>query len=78
MRNWESYGEAIRLPGRLEPWRRDVLTDPQTSGGLLIAVDPTHAEAVLNLAEREGFPSTRVVGEMTEGAGEIAVLEGAG
>jgi rhodanese-related sulfurtransferase len=37
-RNWASYGDAVDLPAGLEDWRRDLLTDPQTSGGLLIAV----------------------------------------
>jgi selenide,water dikinase len=36
-RNWASYGDAIDCPDEL---RRDILSDPQTSGGLLVAVDP--------------------------------------
>ena len=42
-RNWDSYGEAVTLPSNFEAWRRDLLCDPQTSGGLLIAVDPRSA-----------------------------------
>jgi selenide,water dikinase len=77
-RNWESYGEAVNLDVGLPPWRRDLLTDPQTSGGLLIAVDPAAADAVLALARREGFAAATVVGEMTKGASEISVLRRAG
>ena len=36
-RNWESYGEAVVGADDIAAWRRDILTDPQTSGGLLIA-----------------------------------------
>ncbi len=63
VRNWDSYGADVVLPAGFEGWRRDVLCDPQTSGGLLVAVAPEAVDAVL--AETEGF----VVGEMVEGAG---------
>jgi selenide,water dikinase len=69
-RNWASYGEAVRSEG-LSDWRRDILTDPQTSGGLLIAVDSAHAEAVLALARERGFTGAAVVGRMMAGAPEI-------
>jgi selenide, water dikinase len=72
-RNWASYGEAVRLPLGLEDWKRDLLTDPQTSGGLLIAVAPEAAEAVLALAKARGFVSAAVVGELRAGAPEIHV-----
>jgi selenide,water dikinase len=36
-RNWASYGDAIRLPEGLPDWQRNLLVDPQTSGGLLIS-----------------------------------------
>jgi len=76
-RNWASYGEAVRSEG-LPDWRRDILTDPQTSGGLLIAVDPARAEAVLTLARERGFTSAAVIGRMIEGAPEIRLSGGAG
>ena len=71
-RNWASYGRggAAPPPG-FDDWRRDILTDPQTSGGLLIAVDPAHAETVLALARERGFGQAAVVGRMVEGAPEV-------
>jgi selenide,water dikinase len=72
-RNWASYGADVRLPAGLPDWKRDLLTDPQTSGGLLIAVAPQAAEAVLALVRERGFSSAAVVGRMTEGAPEIRV-----
>jgi len=72
-RNWASYGEAVRLPGDLPDWRRDLLTDPQTSGGLLIAVAPEAADAVLALVRESGFRAAAVVGRLREGPAEIVV-----
>jgi selenide, water dikinase len=72
-RNWASYGEAVRLPAGFEDWRRDLLCDPQTSGGLLIAVAPAAVDDVLALARRQGFASAAVVGRLTAGPAEIVV-----
>jgi selenide,water dikinase len=72
-RNWASYGAAVRLPAALPDWRRDLLTDPQTSGGLLIAVAAERAEAVLELAKARGFPASRIVGRVTAGPPGIDV-----
>jgi selenide,water dikinase len=72
-RNWASYGAYVHLPAGLEDWRKDMLTDPQTSGGLLIAVEPTHADEVLALAHKRGFDAARKVGRLVAGPAEIAV-----
>ena len=72
-RNWASYGEAVRLPADLPDWRRDLLTDPQTSGGLLIAAAPDAAAAVLALVRAHGFDRAAVVGHLREGPAEIVV-----
>ncbi|MES2835125.1 MAG: selenide, water dikinase SelD [Pseudomonadota bacterium] len=72
-RNWASYGEAVTLPDGFEDWRRDLLTDPQTSGGLLIAVAEDQAQAVLELARAEGFEAAAVVGRMVEGSPGVRV-----
>jgi len=72
-RNWASYGASVRAEG-LEDWRRDLLCDPQTSGGLLIAVAPDQAEAVMALAQSQGFAATARVGRLAEGEPEVRVL----
>ncbi len=72
-RNWSSYGASVRLPPDLEDWRRDLLTDPQTSGGLLAAVDPASAAEVLALVRGQGFQSAAVVGRLIEGEPGIMV-----
>jgi len=68
-RNWASYGEAIDLPIDLPDWRRDLLTDPQTSGGLLVSVAADQAEAVLARIRTAGFDAAAVVGRVVDGAG---------
>ncbi|MBU3972754.1 MAG: selenide, water dikinase SelD [Alphaproteobacteria bacterium] len=72
-RNWASFGEGVDLPVGLEDWRRDLLTDPQTSGGLLIAVAADRAEAVLALARDQGFDRAAVVGRLVEGPPRVRV-----
>jgi selenide, water dikinase len=65
-RNWASYGEAVSLPPELEDWRRLLLTDPQTSGGLLVACDAHAAPAIL-VRIREGDPRATIVGSVEPG-----------
>ncbi len=72
-RNWDSYGEAVTLPSDFPAWRRDLLTDPQTNGGLLIAVDPSAADTVLALARKDGFASSAIVGRLAPGPARIIV-----
>ena len=75
-RNWASYGPAVTLPDGLEDWRRDILCDPQTSGGLLISVAPEAADAVLDLVRSRGFSFATRVGEVRPGAGRVQVIRG--
>jgi len=71
-RNWDSYGAEVDLPEGLEPWRRDLLTDPQTSGGLLIAVAEAEASDLQAFARTEGF-DTFVVGRVVGGPPRVRV-----
>jgi len=74
-RNWDSYGQAVDLSPAFEEWRRDILTDPQTSGGLLIAAAPGSTTAVLNLVRASGFDAAAVVGRLIEGPPRIIVRD---
>ena len=73
-RNWDSYGADVDLPADLAGWRRDLLTDPQTSGGLLIAVAGDEAERLLADARVAGFAQAAVVGRMVEGPGRVRII----
>lgn len=72
-RNWDSYGEAVDLPPGVEDWRRDILCDPQTSGGLLIAADPAEADRVLGQARMAGFEGAALVGRLAAGPARVVV-----
>lgn len=63
-RNWQSYGQHIDLPEGFDPLERGLLTDPQTSGGLLVACAPEAAEAVLAIFRRHGFDAAAAVGRV--------------
>ena len=73
-RNWASYGAAVDAPSSLADWNRDLLCDPQTSGGLLIAVQPDAAAAVLALVRAAGFAAAAVVGRLTPRGGQPLVV----
>jgi selenide, water dikinase len=74
-RNWASYGEKVHLPDTFTPEDRALLTDPQTSGGLLVSCDPASLDAVLSVFQRHGFADVAVVGQVgqpfTGGAVEV-------
>jgi selenide, water dikinase len=74
-RNWASHQDAAELPSGLPDWRRDLLCDPQTSGGLLIAVEAARAAELLAFLKAEGYPSSRVVGRMIEGPAAVRVID---
>jgi selenide,water dikinase len=72
-RNWASYEASVDLPAGLPDWRRDLLTDPQTSGGLLVAVAPEGAPLVLARARAAGFPA-RSIGRLVAGPPRVRVI----
>lgn len=72
-RNWSSYGHDVVLPDRLPQWQTALLTDPQTSGGLLIACAGDRAEEIRGQIEKAGYPMARIVGSVVPGAPQIRV-----
>lgn len=72
-RNWSSYGNDVEIPPEMPEWRRDILADPQTSGGLLVAVAPERAESILCTIRDAGFPFACIIGRTEEGAPAIKV-----
>jgi len=72
-RNWSSYRDGVDLPGGLEDWRRLLLTDPQTSGGLLVACDADAAPGICSCI-REGDPLAAIIGSVEVG-NPIVVVE---
>ncbi|UOD28316.1 selenide, water dikinase SelD [Massilia violaceinigra] len=72
-RNWDAYGKDVTLSPSISAAQHNLLTDPQTSGGLLVSCDPGSVDEVLALFAREGFESAAVIGEMTAGAPRVQV-----
>ena len=62
-RNWSSYGEAVHATG-LSDIDRSLITDPQTSGGLLVSCAPEAVDAVLAVFRQEGFADAAPIGHM--------------
>ncbi|MDR0997019.1 MAG: selenide, water dikinase SelD [Zoogloeaceae bacterium] len=71
-RNWQAYGAEVDLRDAA-PWQQALLTDPQTSGGLLVSCDPQAAEAILARFHAEGFEEAAVIGKLQAGNGEVKV-----
>jgi selenide,water dikinase len=72
-RNWTSYGAAVDMSGEAPEWQRKLITDPQTSGGLLIACAPDTVDAVLEAVRAEQGDDARVVGRMVAGEALLRV-----
>ena len=72
-RNWASCAAHVSLPEDWPLWRRKFLTDPQTSGGLLVACDEAAAPAVLDLFKKEGFTYATQIGTLASGTPRIVV-----
>jgi selenide,water dikinase len=75
-RNWIGYGADVGLPADFAAVDQALLTDPQTSGGLLVSCTPAAVGAVLAVFKKHGFESAAVVGEIvaaTAGAARLQV-----
>jgi selenide, water dikinase len=73
-RNWASCEPCVTLPSAAPAWHRKMLTDPQTSGGLLVACDRESAEKVLGVFREHGFAHAAVIGEMSAGEAGVEVV----
>ena len=74
-RNFASYGHDIALPRDFAPTARALLTDPQTSGGLLVSCSADSVAAVLEIFRRHGFASAAEIGAV-EPRGEALLTVG--
>jgi selenide, water dikinase len=73
-RNWDAYGKLAHLGAGLGQLEQDLLSDPQTSGGLLVACDPADVAQVLAMFKADGFDGAAVVGVMKDGAPGVFVV----
>jgi selenide,water dikinase len=72
-RNLESYGRDIHFADNIVHWQQRLLADPQTSGGLLVAVSPESVDEVLACFNQAGFAQASVIGTMKSGTAGVWV-----
>ena len=73
-RNWSSYGSDVEMSPEMPDWRRHILADPQTSGGLLVAIAREHGESVLRTIRDSGCPFACIIGHTEAGDPVIKVM----
>jgi len=72
-RNWDAYDKDVLLSPNITQPQHTLLTDPQTSGGLLVSCDPASVDEVLALFRSHGFEHAAVIGEMAAGEPRVQV-----
>jgi len=70
-RNWESFGDKIEL---IDIEQKKLLCDPQTSGGLLIAVDPSSVDEVEALLQSNHIEA-KSLGELRKQSDKIIYVD---
>jgi selenide,water dikinase len=68
-RNWQGYGAEVDLPAGFPEWKRKLISDPQTSGGLLVACAPQAVNDVLRTFGSDG----KQIGRLTAGAPRLRI-----
>ena len=74
-RNWASYGGEVTCATAVEDWRRHILTDPQTSGGLLLSCAAEEATTLLRRIAAAGYSGARIIGRAESGSAGITVAD---
>ncbi|MBY0420845.1 MAG: selenide, water dikinase SelD [Parvularculaceae bacterium] len=70
-RNWASVAEAVDCPADWPEMERDILTDPQTSGGLLVTCAREVSQKVLDVFAAHGHEGAAVIGRIVAGAPRV-------
>ena len=73
-RNWLSYGNDVKLPAGFTQAQQALLSDPQTSGGLLVSCNPVSVDAVLEIFKKHQFMNASVIGHMTAQAAHLLTI----
>ena len=74
-RNWAGYGAQVAWPSEASEWQRALVSDPQTSGGLLVSCAPDAVSSVLAAFRQAGFDQAATVGSLrAPGAGALPAV----
>lgn len=72
-RNWHAFGAQVTLADGLPAEAQALVTDPQTSGGLLVACAPAAVDGILARLHAEGFTRAAAIGRFAEGTPHLAI-----
>ena len=72
-RNFAGYGDKVSLSPSIDEAGKALLTDPQTSGGLLVSCRPDTVDEVMGIFKAEGFGRAAVIGEIVTGEPGVRV-----
>jgi selenide, water dikinase len=72
--NRQFLANRATISSKCDPIRVHLLFDPQTSGGLLISVEASRTDQLMELLESNGELDARVIGEIRPGTGAVFVL----
>jgi len=72
-RNWSAYGHEIALAPECDNIDQALLSDPQTSGGLLVACAPEAVNEVMAIFHKHGFANAAEIGEITAAGSTDAI-----
>jgi selenide,water dikinase len=73
-RNREFYQKMVKIDAGVPQHMQDILFDPQTSGGLLICLEPGKAELLLDKLRQNGVEDAAIIGEVVSEPGEIITV----
>ena len=74
-RNRKFRGEKVKFSEEVPEWRRWVIFDAQTSGGLVLSIPPEEAEGLLRRLHEEGVEKATIIGEVIREPKGVVVVE---
>jgi selenide,water dikinase len=72
-RNWKGYGHDVELPAGFPAWKKKLISDPQTSGGLLVACAQDAVNDVLMAFGGDDGSDARMIGRLVPGKPRLKV-----
>ena len=75
-RNWAGYGSEVVLPCGFAAPDKALLTDPPTSGGLLVSCEPTAVDAAVQTSGHHGFEQAAAIGSVQAAQAKPALVVG--
>ena len=72
-RNWNSYKKYISKNSKVEQIKKIILSDPQTSGGLLLSCKKQNSKKILKILKSRRFKSSTIIGSIKNGKTKICI-----